>query len=287
MHTTKLLQLSLLSLALLGFTGCSSIVSSATGELANNLSRSIMSQQDPLIVEDAIPSYLLLLDAMLYSDQDNTSLLASAAVLNSSYASLFIDDKHRQRLLTAKSLDYAKRAICILDPEYCLLQDMPFKQFELISVSIDQHNIEEFYALGSSWAGWIQAHSDDWNAIAQLSRVELIMQRIAEIDETYQYAGSHLYLGAIASLLPPAMGGKPELAKHHFEKAIALSQGNNLFAKTTYAERYCRLVFDRKCHDDLLKQVIDAQPDINELNLMNAIAKQKARQLLASADDYF
>jgi len=83
------------------------------------------------------------------------------------------------------------------------------------------------------------------------------------------------------------MGGKPELAKSHFEKAISLSQGNNLFAKITYAERYCRLTFDRQCHDTLLKDVISSHPDVAELHLLNAIAKLKAQELLTTADDYF
>ena len=267
--------------------GCSSIVSSASSTLANNLSHSIMRQNDPQTVRQGIPAYLLLLDAMIYGDENNQSLLNSAAILNSSYASLFIDDKDRQKLLADKALEYATRSVCLLNSDACEIQQMPFEQFEILSKDINLQNIAEYYALASSWAGWIQANSNDWNAIAQLSRVETIMQRIVEVDESYHHGGAHLYLGAISTLLPAAMGGKPELAKQHFERAIALSQGNSLIAKTTFAERYCRLVFDRTRHDTLLNEVLNTHPDVADLKLMNAIAKQKARQLLASADDYF
>jgi hypothetical protein len=83
------------------------------------------------------------------------------------------------------------------------------------------------------------------------------------------------------------MGGKPELGREHFEKAVRLSGGDNLTAKVVYARQYARLVFNRELHDRLLNEVIMADPVAPDLTLMNMLAQQQAKQLLAEANDYF
>lgn len=271
----------------ISLSGCSLFVSNATDNLATNLSRSILNQQDPDTVRDGLPSYLLLLDAMIYDSADNIHLLRSAALLNSAYASLFVEDKSRQKVLSDKALDYAARSVCLQDAMACDILSMPYEKFEPLVETINRDSLPAYYALASTWAGWVQANSDDWNAIAQLAKIEHIMKRVIAVDETYQYGGAHLYLGVIATLLPPAMGGRPEVGKLHFEKSIELSQGKNLMAKVTYAERYARMMFDRDMHDALLIETIQTETEHENLTLMNTIAKQKARQLLASSNDYF
>ncbi len=51
--------------------------------------------------------------------------------------------------------------------------------------------------------------------------------------------------GILATLLPEAMGGKPEQGRADFERVIELSDGRNLMAKVLLADSYARLVFDR------------------------------------------
>jgi hypothetical protein len=58
-------------------------------------------------------------------------------------------------------------------------------------------------------------------------------------------------------------------------------------AKVVYARHYARLVFDRKLHDKLISEVLAADPDVPGYTLVNTIAQQQAKQLAASADDYF
>ncbi len=152
---------------------------------------------------------------------------------------------------------------------------------------LEKNDVSVFFTLGSTWAGWIQAHSKDWNAIADLPKATAIMQRILELDETYQQGAAHLYLGVSFTLLPPAMGGKPELGREHFEKAILLSDGKNLTVKVLYARQYARLVFNRELYESLLQEVTSADPVAADLTLMNILAQQQAKQLLAETNDYF
>jgi hypothetical protein len=89
------------------------------------------------------------------------------------------------------------------------------------------------------------------------------------------------------SVRPEAVGGKPELGRSYFEKAVALSGGKNLFAKTLEAEFYARLVFNQELHDKLLNEVLAADPNVPGLTLINTLAQERAKKLLVSGKDYF
>ena len=141
--------------------------------------------------------------------------------------------------------------------------------------------------VASVWVGWMQANSDDWNAIAQLGRVQQMIERVVTLDPDYEQGRAQLYLGVLHTLLPPLQGGKPELGRSHFEAAIAASEGRNLLAKTYFAKHYARLMFDQALHHELLTEVVESDFDDPQFNLMNELAKQEARILLADEADYF
>ncbi len=131
------------------------------------------------------------------------------------------------------------------------------------------------------------AHKDDFNALADIARIEAIMNRIIALDETYKDGAAYLYLGTLATFLPPALGGKPEQGKQYFEKAISLSGGKNLMIKVVYAKLYAKMMFDRPLFDRLLNEVLEADPNIDGYTLVNTYARQQAGKLLDEADDYF
>ena len=113
------------------------------------------------------------------------------------------------------------------------------------------------------------------------------MYRVLELDETYDRGGAHLYLGVLESLIPPALGGKPDIAKTHFDRVIEINNGRHLMASVMYAEYYARILFNRELHDQLLKRVLTEDPNEKGLTLANTVAQQRARQLLESAEEYF
>ena len=266
---------------------CSRMVSNATSDLADNLAQAIADNDDPDTVKAGGPAYLLMMDGLVHRDPDNATLLMRAAGLYSAYGEAFVDDPARARRLSQRALRYATRALCVHDQDDCHLRQADFGIFEARIQRVDKQDVPLFYTWGAAWAGWIQARSDDLDAVAELSRVEAIMQRIAVVDEGYQQGSAHLYLGAFAILVPPALGGQPEVARQHFEQAIALSAGENLMAKVVYARRYARAVYDRPLHDRLLMEVLAADPRVPGMVLWNILAQEQARELLATADDFF
>ena len=123
--------------------------------------------------------------------------------------------------------------------------------------------------------------------MAELPWVEAALERALELDESYEQGGLHAYVGILNSLRPPALGGHPEVARQHFERAIELSVGRDLSAKVEYARRYARMVFDQELHDRLLMEVLAAPTEAEGYTLFNVLAKQEAAQLLATSREYF
>lgn len=267
--------------------GCSALMSSATNRLTDNLSHAVLNNNDPATVAAGAPAYLLMLDSLLESDPDNESLLRAAAALYAAYSNVFVQDKNRARILTDKSLKYALHALCVRKPGACSLREGDFQSFKQTLAGMNAGDLPSLYTLGVAWAGQIQAHSDDWNAVAEISRVETLMKQVTELDETYQDGSAYLYRASLATFLPPALGGKPDEGRKYFERALELSGNKNLMAKVVYARQYARLVFDRALHDRLLQEVLKADPAVPGYVLSNTLAQQQAKELLDSAEDYF
>ncbi len=262
--------------------GC---VSLGTDRLAASLSQAMLEQTDPEIVRQGAPSYLLLIDSLIADSPDDKPLLYAGARLYGAYAGGLVEDSRRRKILTDKALDYAKRGFCQTETRICDNLKQPFERFAETLNQSDSDDLEGLYLYAASWAGWIQAHSDDWNAVAELAKVEAMLERVVRQDPGYESGRAQLYLGVINSQIPPALGGRPEIGKTHFEQAIAYSSGKDLMAKLEYARHYARLVFDKTLHDRLLNEVIEADPHQPGLTLSNILAQQQARALLQ--EDYF
>jgi len=268
-------------------SGCSFFISSATVDMTENLSQAILNNNDLATVEAGGPAYLLMVDSLLYRSPDDESLLREAANIYTAYTTVFVKDEARAKKLTEKALDYAFRANCAHRPETCRFRSISFQDFENTLSAMKKKDVPELFTLGSAWSAWIQMHREDWNAVAELSRVEAIMRRIIELDEFYKDGSAHLYLGVLATFLPPALGGKPDVGRSHFERALEISRDKNLMVKVMYARHYARLMFDQQLHNRLLQEVLDAETDVPGYTLSNTLAQQQAKELLKSGEDYF
>jgi hypothetical protein len=255
--------------------------------MMTSLSRSILNNNDLNMVASGAPAYLIMVDSLIDQDPDSAEMLSSGARLYAAYSDVFVTDKDRKKKLVDKAMDYALQSICAAQSDACDLKDQPFEQFNAVVDDMDEDELPYLFTLGNAWGSWIMAHKDDFNALADIARIEAIMNRVIELDDTYNDGAAYLYLGTLATFLPPALGGKPEQGKHYFEKAISICEGKNLMAKVVYAKLYAKMMFDRQLFDKLLKEVMETDPNIDGYTLINTYAQQQARQLLDDADDYF
>jgi hypothetical protein len=275
-------RIALVALASLT-VGCSGLIARTT----DDLSRAVLEHDDPDTVRDGATAYLLLMDAMVNGDPDDAGRLSGAADLYAAYAALFVADPARQVRLADRSLGYALRAACAADESLCGLRELDYDGFaaRVASFGEEPADAAPLLTLARSWLLDIRARASDWGAVAELPRAQALLERQHALDE--RNAEAHLYSGILETLRPPALGGKPEEGRKHFERAIELGEGRDLGAKVQFAESYARLVFDRELHDRLLNEVLAAPTEAPRLTLQNTFAKQRARALLDSADQYF
>lgn len=278
---------ALIASAAMLLSGCSSIISSATSGMAGDLSASILDQEDPELVREAVPAFLILLDSMVRSSPDNPATLGAAAELYAAYGIAFNDDPERAKVLTRRARDYGRRALCAADSKACGIESEPFADYEQAVRSVGVKASPALYSYSVSSLAYIRAHSADFTALSDLPKIEVALTHLLELGDTTDAASVNMYLGILNTLRPPALGGQPEKGREYFEAALRIAGDKDLSIKVEYANGYARLLYERELHDRLLNEVLAAQVSQPGYTLMNSLAQEQARELLASADEYF
>lgn len=267
--------------------GCGVVINRVSANLADNLSTAILNQSDPQLVKEALPSYLLLLDSFIDPETDNPETLSAAAQLYAAYGAALVTDSERARTLTAQARDYGVRALCAAEEAACGIDALPFADYEAAVSGLDADTRDALYSYSLSTLAWIRAHSDDFNALALLPKVELTLKRVMALEPGDLAPSTCMYLGILNTLRPASLGGRPDEGRDWFLRGIELSGGKDLSIKVEYARSYARLVYDRELHDRLLNEVLAAEVKQPDLTLFNQLARTQAQGLLATADQYF
>jgi len=293
-----------LTIAILFLSGCSLTIE----HFSDNLNKAVKANDDTQTIKQALPAYLLLMDGLLESDPEDEKLLIASSKLMSAYAGLLaaeydmmkisLEDneaniyqrkkiKQHELKLIKKAFSRASRANCIHKDYLCDLTTVKYNEFTKRIKIVTVDDVAMLYNLGAVWATWIKLNSQDWNAVAQLPQVKLIMRKIILLDKQWDNAGAHMYLGVLNSLLPASYGGNPEQGRENFESAIEITQGKNLMAKVLFAEFYARLTFNKELHQKLISEVLSYKELPRDFILINTLAIEKAKYLQSSAEDYF
>lgn len=260
------------------------------GSTFDGLGRAIAEQPDVRMVEEALPAYLLLMDGLLISAPDDPALLRTAARSYSSYASAFVPEAEPERLahLYQRARQYSLRLLEQTRPEVAAALRGPSRDFESVIPRIGLDDVPDVFLAGTCLAGWIAANSDSPAAIAEQPKLVALMERVLELDEGHFHGGPHLFFGVYHGVKPAAVGGRPELSREHFEKALAFSGERFLLTRVLYAQYYARQVFDQELYERLLREVLDTPvEEYPETRLMNEVARVKARSLLELSEEYF
>lgn len=277
----------ILIITVLTTSGCSYFIEKQSNKLAQQMTDTLLNFEDPATVGAAMPTFLIIADSMARGEDASGSAQLSAAQIYGAYAGAFVSEQKRQKTLSNKAFSYAQSGSCKSDKKWCDIRTLDNEAFRAFAENLTKDDIEITYAYASAWLSYIQSHSDDWMAIGNLPKAKLLLESVVKYDETYDNAGAHLYLAAIATTLPPALGGKPEIGQQHFLRGIELTNNRHLLIKVEYARRYARLMFDQELHHQLLSDVMAAVPVEPGLTLLNSYAQQQAEALLEDESEYF
>lgn len=246
-------------------------------------------EPDLLIAKTAIESDLKLLDAILKFDPQNSQLLLQAVQGYSNYALGFIedDDPGRASMFYLRARNYGFKLLS-KKKKFADVLEGDFNLFVAVLQFCKKKDVPDLFWVASAWGGWIMLNMSHPEAIAELPKVEAMMHRVLELDESYYFGSAHLFFGVDLMVKPEFMGGNPDSAQSHFKKCLSFSRQQYLLPYVFYAQYYAVRTSDAELFDSSLKQVIET--DINifpSQRLPNAIAKRKAHQLIAQKQDLF
>jgi tetratricopeptide (TPR) repeat protein len=287
---TTVFQILFIVVIAVGAQGCVQMMAIRTvGGILDNGFEAFNEETDLRLAESALGANLKLVEALVKSDPENEKLLLLAAQGYSAYAFAFAEDEDEERakLFYLRGRDYGLRLLSH-NTTFRAARSGDATAFRQALRFFSKSDVPALFWAAFGWAGYINLARTDLEALANLPNVDAMMERVLQYDPTYYYGGAHLYFGSILGSTPIVLGGKPEQAKEHFEKALAINGGKFLMSYVYYAKTYAVQVQDKKLFDELLKNVEDASLDIlPEARLPNAVAKKKAALLRQRMNDLF
>ncbi len=268
-------------------------VSACSGSLTSSLLRptlkNLQQQTDIDLVCEGTPSFLLMIDSMVASAPDDKELLMTATQAFTGYAAA-LDACNRPKRSAFVSKKARKYGVSLLvdKTDSKSVYNIPLTDLQKVLSSFDEDDVDHLFWAGNGWTTWIRHQKGSPESLAQLVKVEKIMNRVLELDENYYHGGAHLFVGAYLGSKPPLFGGNPEKSKQHFERALAISNRQFLPALVLYAQTYARITFNRELYVDLLQEVLDFNlENQSDLRLGNMVAKRQASTMLEQVDQFF
>ncbi|MBW8327836.1 MAG: TRAP transporter TatT component family protein [Thiobacillus sp.] len=279
------------AIALLTLSGCSTsqLVARSASPLIDHGVAAMNRETDLELARASIPANLKMIEALLLADPGNAAYRVQAAMGFYGYALGFVEpgDHARAIALYQRAREHALIALGHAGvTQATLTGEMANLQQAL--TRLDARAVPALFWTASSWGKWIELQLDDPARLAELPRVEALMQRVLALDETYYHGGAHVFFGVYYGGRAPMFGGDFIRAAWHFDRAAELNQ-NRLLLVDVYRARYLlRQMGEREAFHATLHRVLDAPASADpDLNLANALARKQAAALLAQEEDLF
>ncbi len=266
------------------------LLASCTGSLIPTLispALDNMSQQNDIeLVCEGTPAYLLMIDSLIADDPSNTALLALGAKAYSGVIGALQECGVSPDRIAAYAEKGHQYGISLLSAKLPVQPADSIAELEDKLDSISKSTVSEIFWGVFSWIVWVEQQQGAPAAMADLGKIEKILLRIIEVDESVQNGASHFLLAGYYGSRPRMFGGDLEKSEFHFKRALDLSGRKMLIFQTVYAQTFARISNNKELHDALLHEVLNfAIKSSPENTLANLIAKRKAKRLLQ--EDFF
>ena len=293
----------LLAAACLATLPACSIKKMAVKSVANSLTSGpdvYGTDDDPELIRGALPFGLKTLESLLATLPNHRGLLLASCRGFTQYTYAYVQsdadliestDYSRATAMRERALKLYLRArgygLRGLELRYRGIGEQLKVRPDSAAARIGKADLDLLYWTAAAWGSAISIGKDRPELVADLTAVKALMDRGLALNEGYDGGSIHEAL-IVLEALPPAMGGSPERARRHFDRALELSHGNRpgpyvTLATTVSVQTQNRVEFER-----LLKKALEANPDRDpSQRLATTLLMQKARYLLEHADDYF
>ena len=267
----------------------------------SKLSR-IQEEGDLVVVETTLEKNLKTLERL--SKLGNKSLIVKTSRAHASYSgfledkmedALIADDTETAEVMRAKAIEhytrsemYAFKALAKSNKIFKKGRSVDGESFESALQKLKKKDVEPLFWAAYAIGRGISLQKDDPMQVIDLARVELMMRRVIELDETFYFGSAHLFYAVYYGDRPPSIGGDPDKAKEHIEKVDEINSGKFLMSKFYLARYYAYPKLDVDLYTKSLQEVIDAPNDIYPgQEAATSIAKARAKRWLSQTDVLF
>jgi predicted anti-sigma-YlaC factor YlaD len=258
-----------------------------------------LSEEDPELVRESLPFLLKTIESIIQSspEQDEALVFACSGFTLFGNAFLQVDADLAEWVDYGSALELRDRAsrYYVRARDYCLRSlelrydgiGEGLRQDPVTALAVaDDDDVEVLFLLGAAW-GLAISNTMAPDLVADLPAVRALMTRAIELNEGYDRGAIHGALIILESL-PPEVGGSPERAREHFDRAVELSDGLDAAPFVSYATGVLQPAEQRAAWEQMLGRALAIDPDEDtSLRLLNLVNQKRARSLLDHADDLF
>jgi predicted anti-sigma-YlaC factor YlaD len=288
---------------LLAACGCS-IRHTAANKLGDALAgggATFASDDDPQLIEAAAPFSLKLMESLLNESPRHKKLLFATTSGFTQYAYAFVQQeademadrdvaaaaalRSRARRLYLRARDYGLRG---LEVEHRGFESALNRNPREAARMARPRDVPLLYWTAVSWSAAVGVAKDKPDLIADLPKVEALIDRALELEESYDHGAIHSFLITYEMSRRGGAGDPAARAQQHFDRAVALTGGQLAAPLVSLAESVAVQRQDAAQFTSLLERALAIDPDTKpEWRLANLIMQQRARWLLSRADELF
>jgi predicted anti-sigma-YlaC factor YlaD len=283
--------------------GCASVHHYATERLGDAMASGgsgFSGDDDPELIRAAAPFSLKLMESLLQETPQHAGLLTATAAGFTEYAYAFVQEdadeleahdvaaslelRRRAHGLYLRARDYGMRA---LETRHANFGARLRHSSAAAAAELDQRDAPAIYWTAASWAASISLDKDSPDALADLPLVAALLGRLQTLDADYDHGALDALLMSYESGRPGARDPQTQV-RHHFERAVRLSEGQKAGPYVAFAETVCVQTQDRGEFVATLQQALAIDPTLRpQWRLENRVMQRRARWLLTQTDQLF
>ncbi len=285
-------------------SGCASIKRVAINRLGDALvetGTTFASDDDPELIAQAVPFSLKLIESLLAESPRHEGMLVAAARGFTQYGYAFVQQdademeahdfrrseamRQRARRLYLRARNYGIRA---LEQQHRGFQAMLAANPRSAASTIGPRGLEALYWTGAAWGAAIALSKDDPETVAEVPQMEALIDRAYALDPDWNRGALHSFLVTYEMARQGATGKPADRARRHFERAMALGQGQDPAPMVAFAEAVDVQEQNRAEFRELIERALAIDADaIPEQRLMTLVMQRRARWLLSRIDELF
>jgi len=294
----------LVSAVLLATPGCATVKKVAINKIGDSLAASgttFASDDDVELVGQAVPFSLKLIESLLAESPKHAGLLTAAASGFTQYANVYVHQdadvietqdlekaaamRARARRLYLRARDYGLRGLDVRHRGFSQALRRESKAAVRVARTSD---VPLLYWSAASWGLAISLSKDNPDLIADQPIVQDLIDRAYELDPDFDVGAIHGFLISYELARQGAGGDATVRAKRHFDREVALTNGQLASPFVSFAEAVSVPNQDRAAFDAMLQRALaidaNARP---EWRLENLVMQRRARWLLSREADLF